>query len=241
MKANRKLLFAVAAVFGILFGGCSNQDILTIADISYNKKPDDCVVYVKENGVYVPFIVLLDNYCGNALLLRQKVLNNALPFNTYSAYYENSEIDRFLNGEYYLSLEPHPRICQSEIEITDEAALGISGDTTTNINRKVFLLSCTEVGINSPVNIAKEGKLLPYFEMSENRIAYMDAEACSWWLRTPNTYYVSCAYGISADGMIGFGNAYDNNGIRPAFCVDAATEIIVSDDLICGQSVYVLP
>ena len=44
------------------------------------------------------------------------------------------------------------------------------------------------------------------------------AKDSSWWLRTPNTYYLSCTYVIGANNKIGTTNAYDKNGVRPAFC-----------------------
>ena len=167
------------------------------------------MVYLHENGEPVPFMAV--GYNGNVLLLRRDILT-IREFNGYSSYYEDSSIDRYLNGEYLDSLAED--IAMSEIEITTDDSIGISGTDTRTIKRKVFLLSLTELGIDSPT-AAKEGrKLLPL-----NRVAFMDGEPRSWWLRTPSTYYESCPYAIGVNGEIDIGNAYDENGIRPALCV----------------------
>ena len=52
----------------------------------------------------------------------------------------------------------------------------------------------------------------------------------SWWLRTPNTYYTSCVYVIGANNKIGFSNAYDKNGVRPAFCVPGDCKMETDQD-----------
>ena len=109
-------------------------------------------------------------------------------------------------------------IVTSKIEITKDDALGKSEIDTEIINRKIFLLSCSEVGIQDSINMPKEGKMLKYFKKSENRKVYIDGKDSSWWLRTPNTYYLSCTYVIGANNKIGTTNAYDKNGVRPAFC-----------------------
>ena len=44
----------------------------TISDISYDNNKDEYEVYVKENGKYVPFLVLQSDYQdGKTLLLRK--------------------------------------------------------------------------------------------------------------------------------------------------------------------------
>ena len=47
----------------------------------------------------------------------------------------------------------------------------------------------------------------------------------SWWLRSADSTYDSCVYAVGPEGEIGSTNAYDMNGIRPAFCVDGKQEI----------------
>jgi hypothetical protein len=207
----------------------------------YNNNHSNFVIYISENGNYTSFLVLTDDYSGNVLLLREEPLTISLPFNKYSSFYENSEIDIYLNSEYLVQLDGvQAYIPQTNIEITHESAIGLSGNSKTTITRKVFLLSCAELGVDTSVNASTEGKTLEYFQNSKNRIAKINGIATSWWLRTPNTYYLSCVYGIGADGKIGFGNAYDKNGIRPAFCLDRSMCIETRSDIIRGQSVYTI-
>ena len=199
-------------------------------------------VYLPENGKYAPFLVLSADYGGNALLLRRDVLPEFRPFNDYSAVYADSAIDRYLNGEYATRLDAIADLIQaSEIIVTDADALGVSGAAVGTLTRKIFLLSCAETGFTSLVNAGKEGSALPYFNAPENRTAYRkNGPAVSWWLRTPDTYYLSAAYAVGPDGALGSGNAYNENGVRPALCVPADAEAFPTMDILDGQTVYFL-
>lgn len=213
-----------------------------IGKLSYDVRPDSCTVYVPENGVYVPFLVLAADNAGNTLLLRRDVLPDAQAFNSYSAAYPDSAIDRYLNSEYVQSLDAvRPLIQSADIVVTAPDALGVSGDAVQTIQREIFLLSCTETGFTNLVNAGKEGDALSYFADPAHRTASReDGTAVSWWLRTPDTYYLSAAYGIGADGSLGSGNAYNENGVRPAFRVPSDTEIFPTTDIVQGQTVYFL-
>ncbi|MBR0282473.1 MAG: hypothetical protein IJQ81_12970 [Oscillibacter sp.] len=199
-------------------------------------------VYLPENGKYAPFLVLSADYGGNALLLRRDVLPEFRPFNDYSAVYADSAVDRYLNGEYAQRLDAIADLIQaSEIVVTDADALGVSGTAVGTLTRKIFLLSCAETGFNSLVNAGKEGSTLSYFNAPENRTAYREnGPAVSWWLRTPDTYYLSAAYAVGPDGTLGSGNAYNENGVRPALCVPADAEAFPTMDILDGQTVYFL-
>ncbi|MBQ9521819.1 MAG: hypothetical protein IJR72_04530 [Oscillospiraceae bacterium] len=213
-----------------------------IGQLSYDVRPDSCTVYVSENGVYVPFLVLTADYGGNTLLLRRDVLPDAQAFNTYSAAYPDSAIDRYLNSEYVQTLDAvRPLIQSADIVVTAPDALGVSGDAVQTIEREIFLLSCTETGFTNLVNAGKEGNTLSYFADPAHRTASREnGTAVSWWLRTPDTYYLSAAYGIGADGSLGSGNAYNENGIRPAFRVPSDADAFPTTDIVQGQTVYFL-
>lgn len=212
----------------------------TVSDLSYNRLGTPNYVYVLEKNQYIPFLVLTDDYNGNTLLIRRDVVAEPRCVSDYSAYYGNSGIDLYLNSEYINCLsEVSPCILTSTIGITSEDSLGESKTETETIDRKVFLLSCNEVGIEDSVNIAQEGEMLEYFQNPENRTAYIDDKVSSWWLRTPNTYYLSCTYVIGDNNKLGFTNAYDKNGIRPAFCVKSDMLVELNSDIVEGQSVYV--
>ncbi|MBQ9493173.1 MAG: hypothetical protein IJR54_05495 [Oscillibacter sp.] len=199
-------------------------------------------IYLPEQGRYVPFLVLSADYAGNALLLRRDVLPEFRPLNDYSAAYPDSALDRFLNTEYLQRLDlARPFIQPVEITVTDENALGVSGDTVRTVTREIFLLSCAETGFTELYNAGKEGTALSYFDAPEHRIAYREnGPAVSWWLRTPDTYYLSAAYGIGPDGTLGSGNAYNENGVRPAFCVPPDAQAFPTTDIVRGQTLYFL-
>ena len=200
-------------------------------------------VYLPENQNYVPFLVLSADYGGNALLLRRDALPESRPFNDYSAAYENSDIDRFLNGEYLDRLDAVRELVKpSEIVVTDADALGVSGDAAATLTRNVFLLSCAETGFTELSGGAKEGVPLSYFGDPARRVAYREnGAAVGWWLRTPDAYYLSVVYGVGPDGSLGNGNAYDENGVRPALCVAPDAQAFPTGDIQAGETVYFLP
>ena len=239
---NKVILGALILIYTLgICCGCNSQDkVNSIADISYDNDALEHEIYILENDQYVPYIVISNNYNGSVLLLRKEVLSTPRSVSEYSSLYPDSEIDNYLNTEYLTTLcEIQDKILNTELQVTTEDSLGISGDQIETITRKVFLLSCTEVNINSE-NMAVEGKTLEYFKDSNNRVAYNDGVATSWWLRTPNTYYVSCVYVIGGNSKVGSTNAYDKNGGRPAFCVSASTQVELRNDIIKGKSVYLL-
>ena len=215
---------------------------MSVGKLSYDVRPDSCTVYVPENGAYVPFLVLTADYAGNTLLLRRDVLPDAQAFNAYSAAYPDSAIDRYLNTEYVQYLDAvRPLIQFADIAVTDPDALGVSGDAVQTISREIFLLSCAETGFTDLVNAGKEGNALSYFGDPAHRTASgANGTAVSWWLRTPDTYYLSAAYGIGADGSLGSGNAYNENGVRPAFCVPSDADAFPTTDIVQGETVYFL-
>ena len=212
----------------------------TISSIAYSslKSKDDYRVYIKEDGKYVPFLVIDNGYeKGSTLLLREEILAETKRMNEYSSYYKDSEIDRFLNGSYYENLkEIHSLIESTAVEIVKDEAIGSTGDGTEKINRNVFLLSAYELGFD----MEKEGKRLGYFSIPDNRICYLSGESVSWLLRTPDTWERSVVCCLTYDGALGSCNAYAKCGIRPAFCVDSLAKIKKKEGIIEGREVYVL-
>ena len=212
----------------------------TISSIAYSslKSKDDYRVYIKEDGKYVPFLVIDNGYeKGSTLLLREEILTETKKMNEYSSYYKDSEIDRFLNGSYYENLkEIHSLIESTAVEIVKDEAIGSTGDGTEKINRNVFLLSAYELGFD----MEKEGKRLGYFSIPDNRICYLSGESVSWLLRTPDTWERSVVCCLTYDGALGSCNAYAKCGIRPAFCVDSLAKIKKKAGIVEGKEVFVL-
>ena len=233
------LLFTAVAFLGLIGYKCFIRKD-TISSIAYNKfkGKDDYRVYIKEDGKYVPFLVIANEYVpGSTLLLRESILDEFRRMNDYRSYYKDSEIDRFLNSEYYNTLkEIHRLIKNTPIEIYSKEAIGFSGDETEYINRHIFLLSRKELCSD----FENEGKELDYFNEVKNRISYYNGKPMSWLLRTPVGSYFSAVFGVIDNGGVSIGNSFNEYGIRPAFCVDSSAKIKKKEGIINGKKVYVL-
>ena len=233
-------LMLIAVIFLGLIGYKWFMGKDTISSIAYNnfKGKDDYRVYVKEDGKYVQFLVIANEYVpGSTLLLRESILDEFRRMNDYSSYYKDSEIDRFLNSEYYNSLkEIHYAIKSTSVEITKEEAVGFSYDETEYIDRYVFLLSRKELDYD----FENEGKKLDYFYKTKNRISHYYGAPMSWLLRTPAIGYFSAVLAVTDDGGVSIGNSFSLYGIRPAFCVDSSAKIKKKEGIVDGKKVYVL-
>lgn len=257
-KRKRLLLFVLA--FGMIcqyLNGCgvNNSEAshipAVLGDLVYSNDKNEMqyTVYLAENEGLVPYYVLTNNYSnkGNCLLLRKNVLNEMSIYNqngVRAGYYENSAIDRMLNQDFVetFSDDLADLITTTEIIITCRESLHGGGDEVTEIQRKVFLLSATEVGHRSGRTILYEGESLEFFSCEERRIAYSeDGEPVSWWLRTPCTWYDNVVCGVGESGIVGIGGvgSYGEddyvNGVRPAFCLAANIPIYLS-----AEGYYVL-
>ena len=73
-------------------------------------------------------------------MLRKEILPENRRVSDYSAYYEESEIDNYLMGEFFDNLPIQTRclIQDSEIEILDERCLNQIDDSVITIVRKCF-------------------------------------------------------------------------------------------------------
>ena len=205
-------------------------------------------IYIKQNDDYIQYLILTNNYNGDCLLLRKYILDEPMIYNhenkTNKSYYENSYIDLYLNNEFFdkFSDTLKKQIVETNITITTKDSLGIGGNTTMNIKRKIFILSYTEVcGIESSSR-PTEGKALNYFNTNESRIAKNEQNNIdSWWLRTPVTGSSLVVCAIGNNGIIGHSAILDYkgevvNGVRPAFCLPRDTPISVGE--VNGEKAY---
>ncbi|MBQ7141005.1 MAG: hypothetical protein IJO32_05825 [Bacilli bacterium] len=234
-----KKITIIFLVFVSCFTGCQNlkkvnYDGNTIGSIAYNyNKELGYTIYLIENNKYVPFLVI-HNYDNNkTLLLRKNTLIKPKKYNEvydelYPSYYKNSDINNFLNNEYYSSLDTKIQklISCTNIEITSKDSLEIHGNKIESMNTFIFLLSTYELGYGLANTATKEGIELDFFKNPNNRLALDDSgKKSSYWLRTPDTGYSSAPYIVAQDGKIGSINAYDEDKVRPAFIVASDTKI----------------
>lgn len=224
--------------------GCSavlkSQEPRILSDLVYKegKTEEQYTVYIEENGTYVSYLVLTDQYEGEdaCLLLRKTALDTPLAFSrnqSYASFYPGSDIDQYLNQEFYgtLSTDLCDILCSSPISVTSKSSLGYCGKDTQIIYRNIFLLSVVEVGGQSSATVPSEGTKLSYFSNRERRVVQTSSGVTtSWWLRTPNTWHDNVVCSVNTEGIIGiggiggFGEDYQN-GVRPAFCLPAETPI----------------
>jgi hypothetical protein len=260
-KPSRLLVFVFALVFSVHGGRVLMQMLThpptTLGRLAYDvRRREDCLVYLKENGVYTPYLVLTSNYGGNALLLRKYLLDERRPFNyagmpsarsllpaiPYSGYYEDSDIDIFLNTEFFDTLDPlvQSAIVDSDIYIHEISGLGVSGRETFAILRKIFLLSVKELN-------KKKKKTRPY--PNENVLRYFkddyrrtigtttDGSIPNQWTRTSSSWE-TCSVTVIGEGLRGPSLASAWHGVRPAFCLPPSTPIV--QRMVRGEEVFVL-
>ncbi|KOP64914.1 hypothetical protein AMS62_06380 [Bacillus sp. FJAT-18019] len=224
-----------------------------LRDLAYDVNPKKgYTVYLKEDNMYVPYLVVTSNYGGKVLLLRQELLENRMPFKknerhmwaSYEngGYYEDSSIDQYLNDEFInrFSRTVQDTIVNSEIIITSKNSLGDAREETIEISRKVFLLSLKELdGPKSYVSVP-EGDTLKFFSDNyKRRIAYFpNGEESPYWTRTPSTWETYTVFTIGR--ALGTATADIDTGVRPAFCLEESVAIKKSSDIISGQTVYVI-
>ena len=246
MKSRILLLSISGLILFIIFififiTGNHNKNISVVSDLAYNRGNSENEVYIYENGSYVPYIVITDDYAGNTLLLRKEALPQNYRINSYDSYYPDSDLDRYLNSVFLSSLENiKSDIVETEIEVTAKDSIGISGEETEKISRQIFILSGNEMCCSSE-NMAEEGMPLNYFKSISNRETLQNGKKVSCWLRTPNTFYVSCSYVIGDNNKMGFTNASDFNAVRPAFCISGSYPVKKSSfESASGEKRYVL-
>ena len=140
----------------------------------------DCItVYIKEDGIWEPFLVLEANYAGRrnngTLLLRRYLLPNRVPwywreFNQERGadphYYPTSYIDYWLNTEYMARFSYLMQETILVANVVVEAHEPPNQNRATKIVQKqIFLLSEQELGgvsVSSPSPV-NEGRMIRYF------------------------------------------------------------------------------
>lgn len=239
------LLIICGGVFSYLYFLAPPQYLKNIA-YDNKTKPNDYIVYLKEDGDYVPFIVTSKDYLGDGsnecLLVRKHVLSDTKPINLGStSYYENSNMDLYLNDEYIKELECQDIIDDIQLEIASKKAIGNSETITTIIKRKVFILSAYECYELSGKDMLQEGNQLKYFKSIRHREVYNEnGEMSSWWFRTPNCSLSNNTYYMETDGRVYSSSADESLSIMPSFCINGNTKITLADNIVEGKQVFVL-
>lgn len=140
--------------------------------------------------------------------------------------YADSDLDAFLNGDYKMLLEEKVRnaIVPTKFYYTP----GNMNNTVTTLERDVFELSATELGMSQAyVNV--EGSVLPIAETL--KIAYLNKTASTQWTRSPSTNLSSHAWFLTAGGTLdNAGGTANSCGSRPSFCLPGNTKVSLEPD-----------
>lgn len=257
----KKLAMFFAVVFVMLStAGCGQingsgvSEILTIQDLSYDRNPNGgYTVYLQEDGEWIPYLVLSGDYGGNTLLLRRDLLDELHFFEDSASashpHYENSKIDIFLSDDFLSSLSEVIKayVLDSPITVTSADEKNMP-EILKEIDRKVFLLSYTEIGFRKISTAHIEGKTLKYFSDGNSVIANINGKPTTYWLRT--FYLGTSSYGVwtvQSNGKPGYSvpshifqeGAHGPRGVRPAFCVQNDL-VVEKTNIIAGQDeVYI--
>lgn len=198
-------------------------------------------VTIKENGIAKDFIVMKHGYPddgnGRTLLLRSRLPDSARKWNTSERNtYDGSDADIWLNGTYLNSIDSDIRDQIENVNI--RYTIGNKDNTVTDLSRKVFLLSATEVGAYGPdASANSEGALLSYFTDDNRRMAFTDAGvADDWWLRSPTRSNQYWAIYVTAYGTTYQINVTKSKYLRPAFTLPSNLNVLDDGSVVVNQS-----
>ena len=258
MKNKSLIPICIILIITMLISSACVANVSTeesmLQDISYKyyKNEDEYTVMIKEQGEYVPYLVITDDYDDSetCLLLRKYLLDEYMRYGESDqfnpSYYGRSELGEYIETEFIkrFSQDMQGIILESNVEISTYDSITDLDEETEYINRKIFLLSYYEMGYEYNRTKNLEGKPLEYFNSTERRIAYEeDGEKGEWWLRTPELRSNSVVMGVTMNGEgagCGIsGGSFDYElGVRPAFCLPRDTSIIEVDGLYYIEADY---
>lgn len=197
----------------------------TPAGMTLGDLPEGSTVKLKEAGSYVDFYVAKHNYepgmngSGRTLLVRRNCYDERqLHNNNSNPSYAANDMDAWLNEKYKNLLDTE---IQAAIDATwfYYTTVGGSSGLVEQLQRSVFLLSITELGL-VPSDANTEGTELPI--ASDLQIAQNDyGDAIDQWTRSPKNNGSSSALYSSKSGVANSANYTSKKGSRPIFTLPA--------------------
>lgn len=193
------------------------------------------IVKINENGSPVEFYVAKHDYesglngLGRTLVVRKDCYDNRVWGNNYANIYASSDLDSWLNSTYkaLLDADIHSLIGTTKIRYTP----GSGNWTVDTLERAVFALSATELGQSASwFNV--EGSALPI--ANTLKVAHLNGSANTQWTRSPNTYNISLAVFLQANGAVSENGVFVRYGSRPAFTLPSTTKFDPNTNVIIG-------
>lgn len=182
-------------------------------------------VYLMENGAAVEYLVVnqgkpsnsssYDSSCDGLWIVR-KTIKAQRVFDGLNNDYENSDIDAWMNGEFYATLGSAEQAAIKTVKIPYFKGAGNGNGVVTGADglaTKVFLLSGTEVGFTTSDHymLPEIGGKINYFSDDSKRNAN-----ASWWLRAPVPTYSDSTWYVYPGGTLASTSCLTSLGIRPA-------------------------
>lgn len=198
------------------------------------------IIKLKENGTLVDFYVAKHDYesslngTGRTLVVRKDTYDDQVWDNGNVNAYASSAIDSWLNSTYknMLDADIQALIGSTKIRYTP----GNGNNTVGTLERAIFLLSGTELGVSASwLNV--EGTALEI--ASSLQIAYMNGSAVIQWTRSPYTRSTKHAGCLGTNGEVDARSCTNTFGSRPAFTLPS--NLYVSDDGTVSQTGPQLP
>lgn len=159
-----------------------------------------------------------DSSCNGTWLLMKDIYIQE-KWQSYVTRYALSTVASYLNNTFLPLLDATLPIKQVKIPVlaTEDVTAAV-GTTTT----KMFLLSAPELGYYSSTYTPEEGTSLDYFkDAPENRIAYYNGVASSWWTRSKDKTSAQRIHVISNGGVVNILLGTATYGVRPALILDS--------------------
>ena len=181
--------------------------------ININGKPTEFLV--AHQGVPQTCIYADSTYDGTFLIAKNIYEKKAWSWQLGTTDYSLSEINAYLNGDFYNSIDDEAKALIKQINVPYRS--GTSGQTIKLLPAKVFLPSVREVqettnGTYKP----SDGGKFSLFDDSANRIALFEGTTTPWWTRSGHINSQSSGvWCINTSGSSEASGPGGNYGIRP--------------------------
>ena len=207
-----------------------------ISGILANTLAVGSTVKLMENNAAVEYLIvhqglpssMYDASCDGCWVLRKDVHSLRpwhLSYQSYSNYYQRSDINAWLNNDFFTSLGSVEQSIIKQVKIPYVEGGSSVQSGANGLPTKIFLLSCREVGqntIDASDSFPFDGSCLSYFESgngtsaNNKRIANLNETATSWWIRSPVTSANTYVWYIGNSGSFSRDKVYNDHGVRPA-------------------------
>ncbi|MEG1525843.1 MAG: DUF6273 domain-containing protein, partial [Clostridia bacterium] len=188
------------------------------------------IVKVKENNVAQEFYVVRHNaYAGGRTLLLRRYTHSDRQWHTSNVNaYASCTLDAWFNNDYFNTLPADIRGQIAAVTIPYIPGNGNWG--LSNLSRKVFAVSATELG-QSHQYMTVEGTALA--NASTLKIATDSSGAAKvQWTRSPNTNNASGAWGLNTDGGLYYSYCTSSCSARPAFTLPSSLSVDDSGNIV---------